>query len=80
MHELRKDPIVGRWVIIAPERITRPVTVTDTEPVANPEDFDPFLEGHEDATPHEILAYRDPGTRPNGRAGGFASSRTSSPP
>jgi len=66
MHELRKDPIVGRWVIIAPERITRPVTVTETEPAANPEDFDPFLEGHEDATPHEILAYRNPGTRPNG--------------
>ena len=24
MPELRKDPIVGRWVIIAPDRLTRP--------------------------------------------------------
>jgi UDPglucose--hexose-1-phosphate uridylyltransferase len=65
MHELRKDPIVGRWVIIAPDRITRPVTLVETE-LTESEAYDPFLEGHEDATPPEILAYRNPGSRPNG--------------
>ncbi|MBX3443825.1 MAG: galactose-1-phosphate uridylyltransferase [Planctomyces sp.] len=65
MHELRKDPIVGRWVIIAPDRITRPVNLHEVEPPLNDE-FDPFLEGNEEATPPEILAYRNPGTRPNG--------------
>jgi UDPglucose--hexose-1-phosphate uridylyltransferase len=65
MPELRKDPIVGRWVIIAPERLTRPQTLADGSDVG-PESFDPFLEGNEHATPHEILAYREPGTAPNG--------------
>lgn len=65
MPELRKDPIVGRWVIIAPERVTRPHTVRH-QPVLDTESFDPFLEGNEDATSPEILAYREPGSRPNG--------------
>ena len=29
MPELRKDPIVGRWVIIAPDRMTRPQNIRD---------------------------------------------------
>jgi UDPglucose--hexose-1-phosphate uridylyltransferase len=65
MHELRKDPIVGRWVIISPDRITRPVNLQDAEPPLSGA-YDPFLEGHEDSTPPEILAYRNPGSRPNG--------------
>jgi UDPglucose--hexose-1-phosphate uridylyltransferase len=65
MPELRKDPIVGRWVIIAPERLARPQTLPAHKPVPS-DAFDPFLEGHEDATPPEILAYREPGSRPNG--------------
>jgi UDPglucose--hexose-1-phosphate uridylyltransferase len=65
MHELRKDPIVGRWVIIAPDRITRPVNLQEVEPPIQ-NGYDPFLEGHEDSTPPEILAYRNPGSRPNG--------------
>ena len=28
-------------------------------------EYCPFCEGHEDKTPHEILAYRDRGTRAN---------------
>jgi UDPglucose--hexose-1-phosphate uridylyltransferase len=65
MHELRKDPIVGRWVIIAPDRITRPVNLQEPDPPLN-EEYDPFLEGNEDSTPPEILAYRTPGSRHNG--------------
>lgn len=64
MSELRKDPIVGRWVIIAPERADRPQSLEEPEldPLAN----DPFLEGREDITTPEIYVVRDPGTRPNG--------------
>jgi len=65
MPELRKDPVVGRWVIIAPDRAKRPQDFTDPLPNAE-ERFDPFLEGNEDATPPEILAYRDAGSTPNG--------------
>ncbi len=61
--ELRKDPIVGRWVIIAPDRARRPVAAgAETAPAAGP---CPFCEGQEVHTPHEILAYRADGTRPD---------------
>ncbi|MEZ6058192.1 MAG: galactose-1-phosphate uridylyltransferase [Planctomycetaceae bacterium] len=65
MSELRKDPVVGRWVIIAPERMARPQMTRAIESVDENE-YDPFLEGNEDATPPEILAYRSPGSQPNG--------------
>src|SRR4029079_9002395 len=54
-----------RWVIIAPERITRPHTVAPIPELAVG-GFDPLLAGNEEATPPEILAYREPGSRPNG--------------
>jgi UDPglucose--hexose-1-phosphate uridylyltransferase len=64
IQELRKDPIVGRWVIIARDRLSRPQVLGDADEVQE-DSFDPFLEGNEDATTPEILAYRDGGT-PNG--------------
>lgn len=64
MSELRKDPITGRWVIIAPDRISRPQIVQPDDRIP-PDAFDPFLEGNEEATPPEILAYRQPGSAPN---------------
>lgn len=64
MSELRKDPITGRWVIIAPERISRPQIIRAEDELPQ-QDFDPFLEGNEDATPPEILAYRHAGSQPN---------------
>lgn len=64
MSELRKDPIVGRWVIIAPERADRPQSLE--EPELDPLASDPFLEGREDITTPEIYVVRDAGTRPNG--------------
>lgn len=65
MPDLRKDPIVGRWVIIAPDRAKRPEDFTHQfqETMGR---YDPFAEGHEEATPPEILAYRAHGSEPNG--------------
>jgi UDPglucose--hexose-1-phosphate uridylyltransferase len=66
MPELRKDPIVGRWVIIAHERAKRPHDFKTEPPPPGPAAICPFCEGQEEKTPPEILAYREPGTRPNG--------------
>ncbi len=62
MPELRKDPIMGRWVIIATERARRPdqflpLSVTPPDTAADC----PFCEGHEQQTPPEILAIRHGG-------------------
>jgi UDPglucose--hexose-1-phosphate uridylyltransferase len=60
MSELRKDPVTGRWVIIASEREHRPGSDLETES----DFFDaasspcPFCEGNEKNTPPEILAFR----------------------
>ncbi|MBM4046217.1 MAG: galactose-1-phosphate uridylyltransferase [Planctomycetes bacterium] len=65
MPELRKDPILGRWVIIATERAKRPSDFKP-EPAPVSRGFCPFCEGNEDKTPPEIRAYRQPGSRGNG--------------
>jgi UDPglucose--hexose-1-phosphate uridylyltransferase len=64
MPELRKDPILGRWVIIATERGKRP-TDFDAEPQPRRGGFCPFDYGSEDKTPSEVLAYRDAGSSAN---------------
>lgn len=64
MPDLRKDPIVGRWVIIAPDRAKRPEDFTH-EFKSGPDRFCPFCEKNEDATPPEIMAYRAPGSEAN---------------
>jgi UDPglucose--hexose-1-phosphate uridylyltransferase len=64
MPELRKDPIVGRWVIIATDRAKRPIAPKN-EPMPGGSTYCPFCQGHEDKTPNEILAYRERGTKPN---------------
>jgi len=65
MPELRKDPIIGRWVIISTERGKRPTDFTDR---AGPRrgSFCPFCPGNEDKTPPEVLAFRNPGGRRDG--------------
>lgn len=66
MSELRHDPLSKRWVIIATERSRRPEDYgLVPESVPDPK-FCPFCAGHEDKTPHEILALRPPGSAPNG--------------
>lgn len=67
MPELRKDPIVGRWVIIALERAKRPHDFKgEAQAVSDQRGLCPFCEGQEDKTPPEIMAYRDRGSAPNG--------------
>ena len=61
MPDLRKDPIVGRWVIVAKSRAKRPHDFESTPHVRRGR-FCPFCEGNEDKTPDEILAYRNPGS------------------
>ena len=67
MPELRKDPIVGRWVIISTGRGRKPADFIHGEGVKPPKlgHFCPFCEGNEDKTPPEIYALRDPDTHPN---------------
>ncbi|MBP7216080.1 MAG: galactose-1-phosphate uridylyltransferase [Candidatus Omnitrophica bacterium] len=57
MPELRKDPIIGRWVIVATERSKRPDQFSSAQegPVEKP---CPFCEGSESQTPPEIYAIR----------------------
>src|SRR3954454_2179655 len=62
MPELRKDPIVGRWVIIATDRAKRPLAPKGA-PFPSTGGLCPFCAGTEQHTPHEILAYRKQGTR-----------------
>src|SRR5207247_7060853 len=64
MPELRKDPVVGRWVIIATERARRPSDFV-AQPVRPVGTECVFCAGNEHKTPPEILAGRSPGSRPN---------------
>lgn len=66
MPELRKDPVVGRWVIIAHERAKRPHDFKGESQTQADGGICPFCEGNEAHTPPEIIAYRERGTPPNG--------------
>lgn len=66
MPELRRDPIVGRWVIIATERARRPDQFINPETESGPEKPCPFCEGMESHTPNEIFAIRTKGQSANG--------------
>ncbi len=62
MPELRRDPIVGRWVIISTDRARRPLELPP-QPPPQPAGVCPFCPGHEGATPREVLAYRPENSR-----------------
>lgn len=62
MPELRKDPIVGRWVIIATDRARRPTDFLRESVKIKGVGFCPFCPGNESKTPPEVLAYRPNGT------------------
>jgi UDPglucose--hexose-1-phosphate uridylyltransferase len=68
MPELRRDPVIGRWVIISTERSKRPdaLVSSSVEDDLAPGEKCPFCEGNESMTPPEIYALRRPGSRPNG--------------
>lgn len=63
MPELRRDPIVGRWVIIATERARRPQDVNRIRE-APPLALCPFEYGQEDKTPREVYASGRPHSAP----------------
>jgi len=58
MPELRKDPVIGRWVIIATERAKRPDQFSGKSEASPAEEACPFCEGSESHTPPEIYALR----------------------
>jgi len=62
MPELRKDPVIGRWVIIATERAKRPSAYLQKSEQKKG-GFCPFCEGNEKHTPPEVLSYRPGGTK-----------------
>ena len=64
MSELRKDPIVGRWVIISTERGNRPSDWA-SETIIKGGGFCPFCPGNEDKTPPEIVAFRPGNAQPD---------------
>ena len=61
MPELRKDPITGRWVIVATDRARRPADFAPNRVVIKGGGFCPFCPGNEMRTPPEVLAYRPSG-------------------
>jgi len=64
MPEFRKDPIIGRWVIISTERGKRPSEFENNQ-VPTKGGFCPFCPGNELKTPNEVLAYRKNENGPN---------------
>lgn len=62
MPELRRDPVTGRWVIIATDRAKRPTDFVRQTVVIRGAANCPFCEGHEFKTPPEVLSYRSNGT------------------
>jgi len=65
LSELRKDPIVDRWVIIAAERGRRPTDYETPAPTPGGPGC-PLCEGNERMTPPEIWALRPGGSPPDG--------------
>lgn len=64
MPELRKDPIIGRWVIISTERAKRPNDFKREEQY-DKRDRCIYCEGHETETAPEVMAIREDGSKPN---------------
>ncbi len=67
MSRLRKDPIVGRWIIISTERPKKPEDYHTEEPEDDVTPAEcPFCGGNEAKTPHEIASFRTDKTAPDG--------------
>ncbi|HEX2966290.1 MAG TPA: galactose-1-phosphate uridylyltransferase [Syntrophorhabdaceae bacterium] len=63
MPELRKNPIIDRWVIISTERGKRPVFLAEDLP--SKPTVCPLCPGNEAMTPPEVYAVRRDGSAPN---------------
>jgi UDPglucose--hexose-1-phosphate uridylyltransferase len=60
MAELRRDPLTGAWVLLAPERAARPGAIASWTAADQRSEACPFCPGHEAETPPELLALPDP--------------------
>jgi len=58
MPELRRDPVLGRWIIIATERRQRPTDFLVERSPMQSSGFCPLCAGHEQTTPPEVWACR----------------------
>lgn len=65
MSKLRRDPILQRWVIIAPDRAELQVSLPFRQPKGPPPEECSFCPGNEGRLPPEIFAVREPGTSAN---------------
>jgi UDPglucose--hexose-1-phosphate uridylyltransferase len=65
MSELRRDPMTGGWVIVAEDRGVRPSDFGSVSARIR-KGFCPFCPGNEGTTPHEVAAFRNHGSSPNG--------------
>lgn len=65
MPELRKDPVLGRWIIISKERRKRPTDFL-IEPSSGSGGFCPLCPGNENFTPPEVFAFRGEGLESDG--------------
>jgi len=65
LPELRKDPIIGRWVIISTDRGKRPTDFFRESVTIKGTGFCPFCTGNEAKTPPEVLAFGRNGGAPN---------------
>lgn len=64
MPELRKDPVIGRWIIISTERGKRPTDfIVEKDTIKG--GFCPLCPGNENTTPQEVLSYGHPFPNPN---------------
>src|SRR4051812_30920332 len=62
MPELRRDPVAGRWVIIASERARRPDDFSSQEIAPAPRSAPcAFCAGNESMTPSDIISVRGSG-------------------
>ncbi len=65
MPELRKDPVIDRWVIIATERAKRPSEYQTSVEEKRSGPGCVFCPGNEEKTPPEVFAYRNENTKPD---------------
>jgi len=59
MPEMRKDPVIGRWVIVAKSRANRPHDFEAAPSRRKGKAFCPFCVGNESHTPEEVYAVRE---------------------
>ena len=60
MPELRRDPVVGRWVIIDSDHTKGPLDFPKDDNTPTRQEICPFCPGREHQTPQEVDAVRPP--------------------